>query len=204
MVKMVRDSAIAIGALAALLAVGVLAIRYYLYKPDVIVNDGSDKHIQAAKNADVGETKHSEGIKHEQKAEALQERIEAARKHVESLSIPVPKPYESGNDDVDAMDRLRIHNEFLLADNSRLNSLVVALKDENKLLYMQNDELKLSVASFKASSISYKSAYDLEVQARNLDRIAYEAKLSAQKAQTLRVGIITFGGGLLGGLAVRR
>jgi hypothetical protein len=76
-----------------------------------------------------------------------------------------------------------------------------ALRSENGILQDQNTLYKDKCDQLTWSVTSYKKAYSEEKLSHELDNISHAAALRAAKARTLKVGILSFGGGAaVGGL----
>ena len=65
------------------------------------------------------------------------------------------------------------------------------------VLESRNEQLEKSALSFKVSAEQAQAAYDKEYKSHQLDNISHDAAISAAKARTFKVGMITLGGGFL-------
>jgi len=121
-------------------------------------------------------------------AYSLQERLDAENKEVvrlKALLAKKPPPVVVGQSfPVDPT--LDIRDELIATQTAEISTLK-----------LQNELYKRSTSMYKVSYENMKEAYEKERTSHELDNIAHKASLAAARAGKWKVGMVSFGGGIL-------
>lgn len=216
--------------LAWVAGIGVVAFlglrsysAYQAHQAVVAANDAIQHHHNGVQNAAQGQVQ-------EQQAAETQAKIDAAQKELAG-AVAARKAADAKADRLLAeLERLRkqqpqgtgqlpgspvggdtgippIPNTPPLVSDLKdqvISALVAnrdALRNENGILRDENTLFKQKCEQLTQSVTFYKAAYSEEKLSHSLDNVAHAAALRAAKARTLKVGILSFGGGAaVGGL----
>ena len=195
---------------AAIAAIALLYLGFAGYgkwqehKANAQSQQAQQHHEEGINQAGQGQSASSEGDAAIQRTKELQGKLAVADAEVERLKAilahhPVPsQPPVAGPGNIPSIHDSS-SNEMDVKDK-----LIDAQGKEIGLLKIQVIEYKSAADSYKDYGDHYKKAYEEECKSHNLDNIAHQASLAAEKARTLKVGIFSFGGGAAAGWLLHR
>jgi hypothetical protein len=174
--------------------------RYKEWAATQAHEQAEQQHTNGVIQSNQGATSGQQGASHEQAANGLQAKVDAADAEVARLKALLAKAKmdaanASQREPVPVGNGLPVVRDSVPVVDELKDALIAKQGEEIVVLKTQRDEFKEAMLSYKASAGHYKGAYESECRARNLDEIAHKAALSAAKARTWKVGIVSFGGG---------
>lgn len=178
----------------ALLGIGLVGYDAWKeHKANVATQQAQQHHEAGIASASQGQVAATEGDLAIHRAQQLQGKLAVANAEVERLKTLLKAKDQSPH--VAGPGPLPPLPDSPNTEGGVKDGLIAAQDKEIGLLKMQNEEYRSAAESYKASSGFYQKAYEEECRSHNLDNLAHQAKLAAQKSETIKIGILSFGGG---------
>lgn len=165
----------------------------------------AQQHHEAGINqASQGTDAATEGDLAIQRAKALQGKLAVADAEVARLKAILAHQTTPPEHPVAGPGSMPVIPNTPTSEGDVKDKLIESQDKEIGLLKLQVVEYKSASEHYKDYGDHYKAAYSEECKAHNLDNIAHQASLAAQKSKTIKVGIFSFGGGALVGWMAHR